>query len=52
VIHAKTRTVLTLLKDEGYNTVSSEKMVEIYMENGKAITAGDQFGLGRLKTRQ
>jgi hypothetical protein len=52
VIHAKTRKVLTLLKDEGYNTVSSEKMVEIFMKNGKAIKAGDQFGLGRLKARQ
>lgn len=48
VIHAKTRQVLYLLKDEGYNTVSSEKMVEIFVKDGKATKAGDQFGLGRL----
>ena len=48
VIHAKTRKVLYLLQDEHYNTVSSEKMVEIFMKNGKVDKAGDQFGLGRL----
>jgi len=48
VIHAKTREVLYLLKDEHYNTTSSEKMVEIFMKDGKAVKAGDQFGLGRL----
>ncbi|MDE0768738.1 MAG: hypothetical protein OSB19_10140 [Opitutaceae bacterium] len=48
VIHAKTRKVLYLLQDEHYNTVSSEKMVEIFMKNGKVEKAGDQFGLGRL----
>ncbi len=48
VIHTKTREVLYLLKDERYNTVSSEKMVEIFLKDGKAIRAGDQFGLGRL----
>ena len=48
VIHAKTRKVLYLLQDEYYNTVSSEKMIEIYMKDGKVTKAGDQFGLGRL----
>ena len=48
VIDTKTRKVLLLLQDENYNTVSSEKMVEIFMEDGKVIKAGDQFGLGRL----
>jgi DNA-binding beta-propeller fold protein YncE len=47
VIDPVKREVLYLLKDEDYNTVSSEKMVEIFMENGKATKAGDQFGLGR-----
>ncbi len=48
VILAKTRKVISILHDENYNTVSSEKMVEIYMKDGKVIRAGDQFGLGRL----
>lgn len=49
VIHSKTRKVLYLLKDENSNTVSSEKMIEIYMKDGKVTKAGDQFGIGRLK---
>jgi DNA-binding beta-propeller fold protein YncE len=48
VIHAKTRKVLYLLQDERYNTVSSEKMVEVFMKNGRVVKAGDQFGVGRL----
>ncbi len=48
VINTKTREILYLLKDENYNTVSSEKMVEIFLEDGKVSKAGDQFGLGRL----
>ena len=48
VIHAKTRKVLYLLQDDNYNTVSSEKMIELFMQDGKVIRAGDQFGLGRL----
>jgi DNA-binding beta-propeller fold protein YncE len=48
VIHTKTRKVITLLLDDNYNTVSSEKMVEIFMEDGQVVKAGDQFGLGRL----
>jgi len=48
VIHAKTRRILYLLQDENYNTVCSEKMVEIHMQDGKVTEAGDQFGLGRL----
>lgn len=47
VINAKTRKTLYLLQDENHNTVSSEKMIEIYMEDGKVSRAGDQFGLGR-----
>ena len=48
VIHARRREVLYLLKDEHHNTVSSEKMVEIFKKEGKAIANGDQFGVGRL----
>jgi len=48
VIHTKTRKVITMLQDDHYNTVSSEKMVEIFLEDGKVVKSGDQFGLGRL----
>jgi DNA-binding beta-propeller fold protein YncE len=48
VIDVKTRKVLLKLKDEFNNNVGSEKMVEVDFENGKAVRAGDQFGLGRV----
>lgn len=47
VIDVKTRESLYLLKDENFNTVSSEKMIEIVLKEGKLVEAGDQFGLGR-----
>jgi hypothetical protein len=47
VIDVKTRKVLSTLKDEFNNSVGSEKMLEVDFENGKAIKAGDQFGIGR-----
>jgi len=47
VIDPVKREILYLLKDDHYNTVSSEKMVEIFMKDGKVVKAGDQFGLGR-----
>ena len=50
VIATKTRKILYLLRDENFNTVSSEKMVEIVMKDGKVTAAGDQFGLGRSHT--
>ena len=50
VIHTKTRKVLYLLKDDRFNTVSSEKMVEIFMKDGRVIRAGDQFGIGRRQS--
>jgi DNA-binding beta-propeller fold protein YncE len=49
VIDVKTRKVLSTLRDEFNNSVASEKMVEVDMVNGKAIRAGDQFGLGRIR---
>ncbi|MDB5010066.1 MAG: hypothetical protein JWQ06_855, partial [Mucilaginibacter sp.] len=49
VIDVKTRKILTTLKDESYNSVGSEKMVEVDFEGNKPIRAGDQFGIGRLK---
>ena len=48
VLHAKRREILTMLKDDRHNTVSSEKMVEVFLKQGQVVQAGDQFGLGRL----
>jgi DNA-binding beta-propeller fold protein YncE len=48
VIDVKTRQVLLTLKDEFNNSVASEKMVEVQFSNGKAVHAGDQFGIGRV----
>jgi hypothetical protein len=47
VIDVKTREVIVKLKDEFNNYVASEKMIEVHMKDGKAITIGDQFGIGR-----
>jgi DNA-binding beta-propeller fold protein YncE len=49
VIDPKKRKILTTLRDEFNNSVASEKMIEIHFENGRAIKAGDQFGIGRLQ---
>lgn len=46
VIDAQTRNIVTTLRDEHHNYVASEKMVEIHMQNGKAVRAGDQFAIG------
>ncbi|MBS1663853.1 MAG: YncE family protein [Bacteroidetes bacterium] len=49
VIDAKTKAVVTALKDEKGAPVESEKMVEVQFEGGKPVKAGDQFGIGRVK---
>ena len=48
VIDVKTRNILLKLKDEFNDYVASEKMIEVKLKNGKAVKAGDQFGVGRL----
>ncbi len=48
VIDVKSRKIVATLADEQGNPVQSEKMVEIHMDGKKAITAGDQFGRGRI----
>src|SRR6478609_626678 len=49
VIDRKTRKIITLLQDEFYNNVASEKLVEIHFSGNKAVKAGDQFGIGGLR---
>ena len=47
VIDVKTRKILLTLQDEFYNSVASEKMVEVHIAGNKVVKAGDQFGIGR-----
>lgn len=49
IIDVKTRKIVATLEDQNANWVQSEKMVEIHFAGGKAVAAGDQFGLGQLK---
>lgn len=49
VIDVKTREIIATLKEENGNPVHSEKVVEIFFRDGKAVKVGDQFGVGRRK---
>jgi len=49
VIDRKTRKIITLLQDEFYNNVASEKLVEIHFSGNKPVKAGDQFAIGGVK---
>ena len=49
VIEAKTRKIITTLQDEFHNNVESEKMLEIDFAGGKAVKAGNQFGIGGVR---
>lgn len=49
VIDAKTKKTITILHNEHGIPVQSEKMVEIDMMNGVAVSAGDQFGVGGVR---
>lgn len=47
VIDVKSRKTVAELKDERGRDVQSEKLLEIDFADGKAVRAGDQFGVGR-----
>lgn len=49
VIEARTRKIITTLQDEFHNNVESEKMLEIDFADGKAVKAGNQFGIGNVR---
>lgn len=51
VIDVKTRKILLTLKDEHYNSVASEKMIEVQLSGNKAVKVGDQFGIGRVTSK-
>jgi DNA-binding beta-propeller fold protein YncE len=48
VFDVKTKTIVATLEDETGRSVGSEKMVEVHVQNGRTVLAGDQFGLGRV----
>ena len=48
IIEVKTRKIIATLKDEKGNPVMSEKVVEIHLEDGRAMKIGNQFGIGRV----
>jgi hypothetical protein len=47
VIDARSRKIVTTLKDENGNLVSGSKFIEVHFRDGKVVDMGDQFGLGR-----
>jgi DNA-binding beta-propeller fold protein YncE len=47
VIDAANKKIVNNLIDENKTMVQSEKMIELTFKNGKVVSAGDQFGLGR-----
>ena len=47
VFEAKTKKLAATLKDENGKPVSSSKFVEVHLRDGKVVTVGSEFGLGR-----
>ena len=46
IIDVATRKIVAALQDETGRQVQSEKQLELTIDNGKVIRAGDQFGVG------
>ncbi len=51
VIEVATRKIIAGLRDEKGNGVQSEKMLEIDFSGSEPVRAGDQFGLGRARSK-
>ena len=49
VIDAKSRKIVATLKDEKGQPMSGSKFIEVHFRNGKVVSMGDQFGLGRAR---
>lgn len=47
VIDTRTKKIVTSLADEQGRAVHSEKLIEIFLRDGRATRVGDQFGVGR-----
>ena len=52
IIDTASKKVVAGLKDEAGRDLQSEKMVEIVFRRDRPIRAGDQFGLGRARSRE
>ena len=46
IIDVRTKKIVAALQDETGRQVQSEKLLELAIENGKVIRAGNQFGVG------
>jgi DNA-binding beta-propeller fold protein YncE len=46
IIDVATRKIVATLEDENGREVQSEKLLDLEIENGKVIRAGNQFGIG------
>jgi DNA-binding beta-propeller fold protein YncE len=51
VIDAKSKKIVAALTDEAGRQFQSEKLLEIFIDNGKVVRAGEQFGIGGKRTR-
>lgn len=49
IIDTATKKVTAALRDEEGREVQSEKMLDLIIENGKVIRAGNQFGVGKRR---
>ena len=49
IIDARTKKVLAGLTDDNGRQVQSEKLLEIVVDNGKVVAAGNQFGIGQKR---
>jgi DNA-binding beta-propeller fold protein YncE len=49
VIDARTKKVIGGLQDDGGRQVQSEKLLEIVLDGGKVVAAGNQFGVGQKR---
>ncbi|MBV8552688.1 MAG: hypothetical protein JOY54_15430 [Acidobacteriaceae bacterium] len=50
IIDVAARKVVASLRDENGHDVQSEKVLDLVIENGKVVRAGNQFGVGRRHT--
>ena len=48
---AKTKQIVTTLKDDTGQPVAGSKFIEVHLRDGKVVRVGDQFGLGRLAVK-
>lgn len=49
IIDVRTRRIIATLEDGQFNSVQSEKIVEIHWNGNRPVRAGDQFGLGQVR---